>query len=194
MLVPNRGNDPRSPGYKAGASPIYACRAWSFDRESHPAPVIGNDGTVLTAEAEGWSRWVGSNHLPSAYQTDALPHELQRTCWSERQDLNLRHPGSKPGTLARLSYSQSWRCGTDSNRRTEGCNLRVLPAPHLGVRRGLEPLSRGHSPTCLLGYLNTVWYSYGLRIVDARSGLHLEKVMSVGVWHDQRDLNPALPT
>ena len=36
--------------------------------------------------------------------------------WSGWQDSNLRHPGSRPGTLARLSYTQiNWWVGEDSN-------------------------------------------------------------------------------
>lgn len=37
----------------------------------------------------------------------AIPPVRHFIRWSGRQDLNLRLPGSKPGTLTKLSYAQT---------------------------------------------------------------------------------------
>ena len=39
--------------------------------------------------------------------SDRVDYGLRIFEWSGWQDSNLRHPGSKPGTLAQLSYTQS---------------------------------------------------------------------------------------
>lgn len=118
-----------------------------------------------------WLSAVDSNHIPPAYQTGALPHELPDICsytafrlspivplghasdftsgrvadgcWSGRKDLNLRHLGSKPRTLARLSYVLSGHARETRTLEvwvaTTLCSqLRVLEQP-----TGLEPVSDG---------------------------------------------------
>ena len=87
--------------------------------------------------------------------------------WSERQDSNLRHPGSKPGTLARLSYSQSgegnWNCTSLSGFATQRISYSAMPS----------------------------WVEAGNRTPQSRSQRNL-KATSTSTWYCQRDSNPAL--
>ena len=88
--------------------------------------------------------------------------------WSERQDSNLRHPGSKPGTLARLSYSQSgegnWNRTSLSGFATQRISCSAMPS----------------------------WVEAGNRTPQSRSQRNL-KATSTSTWYCQRDANLALP-
>ena len=88
--------------------------------------------------------------------------------WSERQDSNLRHPGSKPGTLARLSYSQSgegnWNRTSLSGFATQRISYSAMPS----------------------------WVEAGNRTPQSRSQRNL-KATSTSTWYCQRDSNLALP-
>ena len=74
--------------------------------------------------------------------------------WSRRlesnQLLRVPNPVDQP-----LFPRLDWTFGSDLHRRSQDCSLtHCFSATECGVRRGLEPLSRGHSPTRLLVNLN----------------------------------------
>ena len=79
-----------------------------------------------------WKRRRGSNsHSPKAFtgfKPDKLASLARLHNWSGQLDLNQRPPGSRPGTLIRLSYTQDvWSTRSDSNTRPHAYQTCALP-------------------------------------------------------------------
>ena len=67
-----------------------------------------------------WYFWSGlrdSNSLPSPWQGDALPDELNPHIWCFRTESNHRHEDFQSSALPTELQKHKWRPGTGSNRR-----------------------------------------------------------------------------
>ena len=98
--------------------------------------------------------------------------------WSERQDSNLRHPGSRPGTLARLSYSQSgegnWNRTSLSGVATQ--RIRYSAMPSWGVTVDSNHVPPGSHPGLHTSKLVTLGIAMGNR--NRRAGL--SRIVRIG--------------
>ena len=75
-----------------------------------------------------WGEQSESNRHLSRSQRGALSLSYVHHGWSGQLDLDQRPPGSKPGTLSRLSYTQDvWSTRSDSNTRPHAYQTCALP-------------------------------------------------------------------
>ena len=73
---------------------------WSFDGESHPVSIDGNDGTELSAEAMFGRDYGNRTRLRPRIRRMLAPSQLRRIELVKAAGVEPASPGSKPGGSA----------------------------------------------------------------------------------------------